>query len=117
MHNKLYQEVRPQIDEWLKELREIGESAIENEGIIEDVEMDNQTFFMKFSESSKVNIARILEGTKNLGLTTGEVKLGGDVIEIGNSKVEVRIGKEGERNYVDVSDNSAFTLPTMLQKT
>ncbi|MFJ5423647.1 hypothetical protein [Wolbachia endosymbiont of Drosophila barbarae] len=76
MHNKLYQEIRPQIDEWLKELREIGESAIENEGIIEDVEMDNQTFFMKFSENSKVNIARVLEGTKNLGLTTGEVKLG-----------------------------------------
>ncbi|WP_353281081.1 hypothetical protein [Wolbachia endosymbiont (group B) of Horisme vitalbata] len=117
MHNKLYQEIRPQIDEWLKELREIGESAIENEGIIEDVEMDNQTFFMKFSENSKVNIARVLEGTKNLGLTTGEVKLGGDVIEIGNSKVEVRSGKEGERDYVDVSDNSAFTLPTMLQKT
>ncbi|MFP3023418.1 MAG: hypothetical protein ACEY3K_11170, partial [Wolbachia sp.] len=23
MHNKLYQEIRPQIDEWLKELREI----------------------------------------------------------------------------------------------
>ncbi|XCO72525.1 MAG: hypothetical protein ABS251_05205 [Wolbachia endosymbiont of Ephestia elutella] len=116
MHNKLYQEIRPQIDEWLKELREIGESAIENEGIIEDVEMDNQTFFMKFSENSKVNIARVLEGTKNLGLTTGEVKLGGDVIEMGNSKVEVRSEKEGERNYVDVSDNSAFeiTFPTSI---
>ncbi|WP_353274105.1 hypothetical protein [Wolbachia endosymbiont (group A) of Ennomos erosarius] len=110
MHNKLYQEIRPQIDELLKELREIGESAIENEGIIEDVEIDNQTFFMKFSENSKVNIARVLEGTKNLGLTTGEVKLGGDVIEMGNSKVEVRSGKEGERNYVDVSDNSAFEI-------
>ncbi|BET37302.1 MULTISPECIES: hypothetical protein [Wolbachia] len=116
MHNKLYQEIRPQIDEWLKELRETGESAIENEGIIEDVEIDNQTFFMKFSENSKVNIARVLEGTKNLGLTTGEVKLGGDVIEIGNSKVEVKSGKEGERNYVDVSDNSAFEVafPTSI---
>ncbi|MFP3026025.1 MAG: hypothetical protein ACEY3L_07160, partial [Wolbachia sp.] len=116
MHNKLYQEIRPQIDELLKELREIGESAIENEGIIEDVEMDNQTFFMKFSENSKVNIARVLEGTKNLGLTTGEVKLGGDVIEMGNSKVEVRSGKEGERNYIDVSDNSTFeiTFPTSI---
>ncbi len=116
MHNKLYQEIRPQIDEWLKELREIGESAIENEGIIEDVEMDNQTFFMKFSENSKVNIARVLEGTKNLGLTTGEVKLGGDIIEMGNSKVEVRSGKEGERDYVDVSDNSAFEVafPTSI---
>ncbi len=116
MHDKLYQEIHPQIDEWLKELREIGESAIENEGIIEDVEIDNQTFFMKFSENSKVNIARVLEGTKNLGLTTGEVELGGDVIEIGNSKVEVRSGKEGERNYVDVSDNSAFEVafPTSI---
>lgn len=57
-----------------------------------------------------------MEGTKNLGLTTGEVKLGGDVIEMGNSKVEVRSGKEGERNYVDVSDNSAFeiTFPTSI---
>ncbi|WP_143688877.1 hypothetical protein [Wolbachia endosymbiont of Laodelphax striatellus] len=116
MHNKLYQEIRPQIDEWLKELREIGESAIENEGIIENVEIDNQTFFMKFSENSKVDVARVLEGTKHLGLTIGEVKLGGDVIEIGNSKVEVRSGKEGERNYVDVSDNSAFeiTFPTSI---
>ncbi len=116
MHNKLYQEIRPQIDEWLKELREIGESAIENERIIEDVEIDNQTFFMKFSDNSKVNIARVLEGTTNLGLTTGEVKLGGDVIKIGNSKVEVKSGKEGERNYVDVSDNSAFeiTFPTSI---
>lgn len=116
IHNKLYQEIRPQIDKWLKELREIGESAIENEGIIEDVEMDNQTFFMKFSENSKVDVARVLEGTKNLGLTTGEVKLGGDVIEIGNSKVEVRSGKEGQRNYVDVSDNSAFEVafPTSI---
>ncbi len=116
MYNKLYQEIRPQIDEWLKELREIGESAIENEGIIEDVEIDNQTFFMKFSENSKVNIARVLEGTRNLGLTTGEVKLGGDVIEVGNSKVEVRSEKEGERNYVDVSDNSAFEITCVIHR-
>lgn len=52
VHNKLYQEIRPQIDKWLKELREVGESAIENEGIVEDVGIDNKTFFMKFSENS-----------------------------------------------------------------
>ncbi|WP_174515768.1 hypothetical protein [Wolbachia endosymbiont of Cardiocondyla obscurior] len=116
VHNKLYQEVRPQIDKWLKELREVGESAIENEGIVEDVGIDNKTFFMKFSENSKVNVARVLEGTKNLGLTTGEVKLGGDIIKMGNSEVEVRSGKGGERNYTDISDNSAFeiTFPTSI---
>ncbi len=71
---------------------------------------------MKFSENSKVNIARVLEGTRNLGLTTGEVKLGGDVIEVGNSKVEVRSEKEGERNYVDVSDNSAFEITCVIHR-
>ncbi|WP_259349166.1 hypothetical protein [Wolbachia pipientis] len=65
---------------------------------------------------SKVNVARVLEGTKNLGLTTGEVKLGGDIIKMGNSEVEVRSGKGGERNYTDISDNSAFeiTFPTSI---
>ncbi|WP_341820116.1 hypothetical protein [Wolbachia endosymbiont (group A) of Andrena bucephala] len=35
---------------------------------------------------------------------------------MGNSEVEVRSGKGGERNYTDISDNSAFeiTFPTSI---
>ncbi|WP_353281305.1 hypothetical protein [Wolbachia endosymbiont (group B) of Horisme vitalbata] len=50
-------------------------------------------------------------------LSKGDLNLGGSTIKIGDGEVEVKTGKDGKRNYVDISDNSAFTLPTMLQKT
>ncbi|WP_395463092.1 hypothetical protein [Wolbachia endosymbiont of Cantharis cryptica] len=51
IHNKLYQEVRSQIDKRLKELREVVESAIENEGAVEDMGIDSKTFYVEFSKN------------------------------------------------------------------
>jgi len=103
---KVQKEIEPQIYSRLKKLREVGENAT-IEGTVENVEIDNKTFYIEFSHSCIVDVAKVVEGAKNLGLSKG---LGGNIIKIGNGEVEVKTGKDGKRNYVDISDNSAFAV-------
>ncbi len=114
IYKELQPEVQPQIDKRLEELRKVGESAVQRGAVI-DVEMDNKTFFMEFSEDSKIEVAKVLEGTRNLGLDKG---LGSNIIKMGNSEIEVRTEKGGERNYIDVSESSSVVLefPTSVGK-
>lgn len=106
---KVQKEIEPQIYSRLKKLREVGENAA-IEGTIENVEIDNKTFYIEFSHSCIVDVAKVVEGAKNLGLSKGDLNLSGNIIKIGDGEVEVKTGKDGKRNYVDISDNSAFAV-------
>ncbi|WP_353271785.1 hypothetical protein [Wolbachia endosymbiont (group A) of Nomada goodeniana] len=79
IYKELQPEVQPQIDKRFQKLREAGENAVQ-EGTVEEVGMDNDTFYMKFSKGSTVEPAKVLEGTRNLGLNKGWVELGGHIM-------------------------------------
>ncbi len=106
---KVQKEIEPQIYNLLKKLREVGENATIG-GTVENVEIDNKTFYIEFSHSCIVDVAKVVEGAKNLGLSKGDLNLGGNIIKIGDGEVEVKTGKDGKRNYVDISDNSGFAV-------
>lgn len=105
IYNELQQEVQPHIDKKLEDLRKIGESAIQ-EGELIDVEADNTTSYIEFSEDSKIEVAKILR------------ELESNILKIGNDAVEVKSEKGGIRNYTDMSDGSSIVLefPTSLGK-
>ncbi len=111
IYNELQPEVQPQIDKQLEELRKAGKSAVQ-EGALVDLEIDNTTSYMEFSEDSKVEVAKILEGT---GLNRG---IGSNILRMGNNAVEVKSEKGGERHYIDMSDGSSIVLefPTSVGK-
>ncbi|BFD47600.1 MAG: hypothetical protein DMENIID0003_06740 [Wolbachia endosymbiont of Sergentomyia squamirostris] len=105
IYNELQPEVQPQIDERLEELEKAGESAVQ-EGELIDVEIDNTTSYIEFSEDSKIEVAKILR------------ELGSNILKIGNDAVEVKSEKGGIRNYTDISDGSSVMLefPTSIGK-
>ncbi len=105
IYNELQPEVQPQIDERLEELEEAGENAVQ-EGELIDVEIDNTTSYIEFSDNSKVEVAKILR------------ELGSNILKIGNDAVEVKSEKGGIRNYTDMSDGSSVILqfPTSIGK-
>ncbi|WP_264954172.1 hypothetical protein [Wolbachia endosymbiont (group A) of Endotricha flammealis] len=108
IYNELQPEVQPQIDKRLEELEKAGESAVQ-EGALIDLEIDNRTFFVEFSEDSKIEVAKVL------GLNR---ELGSNILKIGNDAVEVKSEKGGTRNYVDVSGGGSIVLefPTSTGK-
>ncbi len=105
IYNELQPEVQPQIDERLEELEKAGESAVQ-EGSLIDIEIDNTTSYIEFSEDSKVEVTKILR------------ELGSNILKIGNDAVEVKNEKGGIRNYTDISDGSSIVLefPTSIGK-
>ncbi|WP_264687668.1 hypothetical protein [Wolbachia endosymbiont (group B) of Erynnis tages] len=105
IYNELQPEVQPQIDKRLEELEKAGESAVQ-EGELIDIEIDNATLYIEFSEDSKVEVAKILR------------ELGSNILKIGNDAVEVKSEKGGIRNYTDISDGSSVMLefPTSIGK-
>ncbi|WP_353288273.1 hypothetical protein [Wolbachia endosymbiont (group A) of Tromatobia lineatoria] len=78
-------------------------------GRVKNVKMDNSTFYLEYSENSKIDIAKITDGARGLWLTQGEIEYGRDIIKIGKSEVEI-ITKNGIRNYTDLADNSDIAL-------
>ncbi|MFP3021397.1 MAG: hypothetical protein ACEY3K_00060, partial [Wolbachia sp.] len=105
IYNELQPEVQPQIDSQLEELEKAGESAVQ-EGELIDIEIDNTTSYIEFSDNSKVEVAKILR------------ELGSNILKIGNNAVEVKSEKGGIRNYTDMSDGSSIVLefPTSAGK-
>ncbi|MCA7011008.1 hypothetical protein [Wolbachia endosymbiont of Tribolium confusum] len=105
IYNELQPEVQPQIDKRLEELEKAGESAVQ-EGSLIDLEIDNTTSYIEFSDDSKVEVAKILR------------ELGSNILKIGNDAVEVKSEKGGIRNYTDISDGSSIMLefPTSIGK-
>ncbi len=106
IYDELQPEVQPQIDKQLEELEKAGESAVQ-EGSLIDLEIDNTTSYIEFSDNSKVEVAKILEANR---------KLGSNILKIGNDAVEVKSEKGGIRNYIDMSDESSIILqfPTSI---
>ncbi len=97
IYNELQPEVQPQIEKKLEELEKAGESAVQ-EGSLIDIEIDNTTSYIEFSEDGKVEVAKILR------------ELGSNILKIGNDAVEVKSEKGGIRNYTDMSDGSSIVL-------
>ncbi|WP_265015254.1 hypothetical protein [Wolbachia endosymbiont (group B) of Camptogramma bilineatum] len=108
IYNELQPKIQPQIDKQLEELGKAGESAVQ-EGALIDLEIDNRTFFVEFSEDSKVEVAKVLKANRELG---------SNIFKIGNNAVEVKSEKGGIRNYTDISDGSSVMLefPTSVGK-
>lgn len=65
---------------------------------------------MEFSQDSRVDIGKVFNGARNLGLNKGDLNLGGNIVRLGDAEVEIKTEQNGKRNYVDVSDNSAFEV-------
>ncbi|WP_438456614.1 hypothetical protein [Wolbachia endosymbiont of Kerria lacca] len=105
IYNELQPEVQPQIDKQLEELEKAGESAVQ-EGELIDIEIDNTTSYIEFSEDSKIEVAKIVR------------ELGSNILKIGNNAVEVKSEKGDIRNYTDMSNGSSVMLefPTSIGK-
>ncbi|MDD9331973.1 MAG: ankyrin repeat domain-containing protein [Wolbachia sp.] len=92
----------------IKEFREIIESAISN-GKLEKLEIDNTAFSLEYSEDSIIDVAKVTDGAKSLWLNQGDIELGGNIVKVGESEVEIKVGS-GVRDYTNLSDNGDITL-------
>ncbi|WP_143688956.1 ankyrin repeat domain-containing protein [Wolbachia endosymbiont of Laodelphax striatellus] len=86
---------------------EIAKSATTSE--LKDARVDNSVFYLEYSKDSKIDIIKITDGTRDLGLTDGDVKCGRNIVKIGNSEVEIKT-EDGIRNYTDLTEGSDIVL-------
>ncbi|WP_236717737.1 MULTISPECIES: hypothetical protein [Wolbachia] len=86
---------------------EIAKSATNSE--LKDVRVDNSVFYLEYSKDSKIDIIKITDGARDLGLTDGDVKCGRNIVKIGNSEVEIKT-EDGIRNYTDLTEGSDVVL-------
>ncbi|WP_353274125.1 ankyrin repeat domain-containing protein [Wolbachia endosymbiont (group A) of Ennomos erosarius] len=78
-------------------------------GKVKNAKIDNSTFYLEYSENSNIDVAKITDGARDLGLTQGEIEYGRDIIKIGKSEVEI-ITQKGIRYYTDLADGSDIIL-------
>lgn len=78
-------------------------------GKLKDAKMDNSTFYLEYSEDSIIDVAKITDGARSLGLTQGKIEYGRDIVKIGKSEVEI-ITENGIRHYTNLADNSNIVL-------
>lgn len=86
---------------------EIAKSATNSE--LKDARVDNSVFYLEYSKDSKIDIIKITDGARDLGLTDGDVKCGRNIVKIGNSEVEIQT-EDGIRNYTDLTEGSSIVL-------
>ncbi|BFD47585.1 MAG: hypothetical protein DMENIID0003_06590 [Wolbachia endosymbiont of Sergentomyia squamirostris] len=86
---------------------EIAKSATDSE--LKDARIDNSVFYLEYSEDSKIDITKITDGTRGLGLTDGDVKCGRNIVKIGKSEVEIQT-EGGIRYYTDLAEGSDIVL-------
>lgn len=86
---------------------EIAKSATNSE--LKDARVDNSVFYLEYSKDSKIDIIKITDGARDLGLTDGDVKCGRNIVKIGNSEVEIKT-EDGIRNYTDLTEGSDIVL-------
>ncbi|WCR54260.1 MAG: Phosphocholine transferase AnkX [Wolbachia endosymbiont of Ctenocephalides orientis wCori] len=108
-YNKDIAKAETEFKEYYNSLKKAAEEAVNEEGSLEELKIDNTTCYIKYSESSLVNVAKIAEEAKKIGFKEGNVIFSQNVVKIGESEVSVEI-KDGVRNYTDLSDNSDITL-------
>ncbi len=58
---------------------------------------------------SIIDVAKITDGARSLGLTQGKIEYGRDIVKIGKSEVEI-ITENGIRHYTNLADNSNIVL-------
>lgn len=78
-------------------------------GKLDSAIVDNATFYLKYSRDSKIDVAKVTDGAKSLGLVNGNIVRGKDIIKIGKSEVEVETCN-GKRNYTNLADGSDVVL-------
>ncbi|WP_391159196.1 ankyrin repeat domain-containing protein [Wolbachia endosymbiont of Liriomyza huidobrensis] len=78
-------------------------------GKVRDVKIDNSTLCLEYSQDSKVDVAKITNGARGLGITQEDVQYGRNIIKIGKSEVEI-ITENAIRNYVGLADGSNIVL-------
>ncbi|QDH18675.1 hypothetical protein wCauA_03470 [Wolbachia endosymbiont of Carposina sasakii] len=78
-------------------------------GKVRDVKIDNSTLCLEYSQDSKVDVAKITNGARGLGITQEGVQYGRNIIKIGKSEVEI-ITENAIRNYVGLADGSNIVL-------
>ncbi|QDW09149.1 MULTISPECIES: ankyrin repeat domain-containing protein [Wolbachia] len=86
---------------------EIAKSATNSE--LKDARVDNSVFYLEYSKDSKIDIIKIIDGARGLGLTDGDVECGKNIVKIGKSEVEIKI-EDGIRNYTDLTEGSDIVL-------
>ncbi|WP_353280764.1 ankyrin repeat domain-containing protein [Wolbachia endosymbiont (group B) of Tholera decimalis] len=86
---------------------EIAKSATNSE--LKDARVDNSVFYLEYSEDSKIDIIKITDGARDLGLTDGDVKCGRNIVKIGSSEVEIQT-EGGIRYYTDLTEGSDIVL-------
>ncbi|WP_265035350.1 MULTISPECIES: ankyrin repeat domain-containing protein [unclassified Wolbachia] len=86
---------------------EIAKSATNSE--LKDARVDNSVFYLEYSKDSKIDIIKITDGARDLGLTDGDVKCGRNIVKIGKSEVEIKT-EDGIRNYTDLTEGSSIVL-------
>uniref|UniRef100_A0A3B0IVD4 OTU domain-containing protein n=1 Tax=Wolbachia endosymbiont of Aleurodicus dispersus TaxID=1288877 RepID=A0A3B0IVD4_9RICK len=74
-----------------------------------DGKIDNSVSYLEYSEDSIIDVAKITDRTRNLGIPQGEKGYGRSVIKIGKSEVEI-ITQDGMRNYTDLTEGSNIVL-------
>lgn len=58
-------------------------------GHVTGVKIDNSTFWIEYSKDSEINIAKIIDGARDLGLTYGGIDYRRDIVKMGKSEVEI----------------------------
>ncbi len=86
---------------------EIAKSATSSE--LKDIRIDNSVFYLEYSKDSKIDITKITDGARDLGLTDGDIKYGRNIVKIGNNEVEIKT-ENGIRNYTDLTEGSDVVL-------
>ncbi len=100
---KAYQEYLNFTQRFLK----IAKNATNSE--LNSTKIDNSTFYLEYSEDSTIDVAKITDGARSLGLTQGEIEYGRNIIKIGKNEVEI-ITQGGIRNYTDLVEDSNIVL-------
>lgn len=96
----------------VSEFRRVVEDST-SQGTLNSLNIDNTTFYLKYSRDSIVDIAKVVDGARSLGLSYGDVTFGYNIVKIGKSEVEIET-KNGIRNYNDVRGDVTLTFYTSL---
>jgi ankyrin repeat protein len=117
-HEINLQKANKEFCRYITKFQDIAKSSI-SEGKLKSIEIDNGTFSLEYSEDSIVEVAKVINGAKSLGLNQGNIEFRSNAVKIGKSKVEVET-ENSVRNYtnINISDGSniVLTFPTNLGK-
>ncbi|MDN5247577.1 MAG: ankyrin repeat domain-containing protein [Wolbachia endosymbiont of Tyrophagus putrescentiae] len=108
-HKINIQSANKEFCECFNELQKCATNAIIS-GKLNEIVIDNVAFYLEYSLDSVVDVSKVMEGARSLGLYQGDVAFScSNIVRIGESEVEVEI-KNDVRNYIDISKDSDLIL-------